>query len=42
MLNAPSHAHLAYRPGVPLVHAVYQSGAARLNRQTDSFRGLTD
>jgi len=40
MLNAPSHAHLAYRPGVPLVHAVYQSGAARLSRQTDSFRGL--
>lgn len=26
MLNAPSHAHLAYRPGVPLIHAVYQSG----------------
>ena len=26
ILNAPSHAHLAYRPGVPLVHAVYQSG----------------
>ena len=26
MLDAPSHAHLAYRPGVPLVHAVYQSG----------------
>ena len=41
ILNAPSHAHLAYRPGVPLVHAVYQSGAVRLNRQTDSFRGLT-
>ncbi len=40
MLNAPSHAHLAYRPGVPLVHAVYQSGTARLSRATDSFRGL--
>jgi imidazolonepropionase len=26
ILDAPSHAHLAYRPGVPLVHAVYQSG----------------
>jgi hypothetical protein len=26
ILNAPSHAHLAYRPGVPLVYAVYQSG----------------
>jgi imidazolonepropionase len=26
MLNAPSHAYLAYRPGVPLVQAVWQSG----------------
>jgi imidazolonepropionase len=26
MLDAPSHAFLAYRPGVPLVHAVWQSG----------------
>jgi imidazolonepropionase len=26
MLDAPSHAHLAYRPGVPLVYAVYKSG----------------
>ena len=26
ILDAPSHAHLAYRPGVPLVHAVYQDG----------------
>jgi imidazolonepropionase len=26
MLDAPSHAYLAYRPGVPLVHAVYQAG----------------
>ncbi len=26
ILDAPSHAHLAYRPGVPLVHAVYKSG----------------
>ncbi len=26
MLDAPSHTHLAYRPGVPLVHAVWQSG----------------
>jgi imidazolonepropionase len=26
ILDAPSHAHLAYRPGVPLIHAVYQSG----------------
>jgi imidazolonepropionase len=26
MLDAPSHAHLAYRPGVPLVRAVWKSG----------------
>jgi imidazolonepropionase len=27
ILDAPSHAHLAYRPGVPLIHEVYRSGA---------------
>src|SRR5262249_9475180 len=37
LLDAPSHAHLAYRPGVPLVHAVWRHGvlvrcADRLNR----------
>ena len=26
VLEAPSHAHLAYRPGVPLIHQVYKSG----------------
>ena len=26
MLDAPSHTYLAYRPGVPLAHAVWQSG----------------
>ncbi len=26
ILNAPSHAYLAYRPGVPLVAAVWQAG----------------
>jgi hypothetical protein len=26
MLDAPSHAYLAYRPGVPLVTAVWQAG----------------
>jgi imidazolonepropionase len=26
ILDAPSHSHLAYRPGVPLIHAVYRSG----------------
>ncbi|WP_042375332.1 imidazolonepropionase [Streptacidiphilus neutrinimicus] len=27
LLDAPSHVHLAYRPGVPLVSAVWQGGA---------------
>ena len=26
ILDAPAHAYLAYRPGVPLVHAVWQAG----------------
>lgn len=26
VLDAPSYLHLAYRPGVPLVHAVFQAG----------------
>jgi imidazolonepropionase len=26
MLDAPSHAYLAYRPGVPQIAAVWQSG----------------
>ncbi|MFE7616269.1 imidazolonepropionase [Streptomyces sp. NPDC057496] len=26
LLDAPSHVHLAYRPGVPLVHAVWRRG----------------
>ena len=26
MLSAPSHAYLAYRPGVPLIAAVWQGG----------------
>ena len=26
MLDAPSHLHLAYRPGVPLTHAVWKAG----------------
>jgi imidazolonepropionase len=30
ILDAPSHAHLAYRPGVPLVHQVYKSGEAQI------------
>ncbi|MGQ4490125.1 imidazolonepropionase [Streptomyces sp. SAS_281] len=27
ILDAPSHVHLAYRPGVPLVHEVWRAGA---------------
>ncbi|GFH37318.1 imidazolonepropionase [Streptomyces pacificus] len=27
VLDAPSHVHLAYRPGVPLVHGVWRRGA---------------
>ena len=27
LLDAPSHVHLAYRPGVPLVRAVWRAGA---------------
>ncbi|MFB8211735.1 MULTISPECIES: imidazolonepropionase [unclassified Streptomyces] len=27
VLDAPSHVHLAYRPGVPLVHEVWRAGA---------------
>jgi imidazolonepropionase len=26
-LDAPSHVHLAYRPGVPLVRTVWRGGA---------------
>jgi imidazolonepropionase len=26
LLDAPSHVHLAYRPGVPLTAAVWRSG----------------
>lgn len=29
VLNAPSHVHLAYRPGVPLIAATYIGGSAR-------------
>ncbi len=29
VLDAPSHIHLAYRPGVPLVHAVVKDGTRR-------------
>jgi imidazolonepropionase len=30
LLDAPSHVHLAYRPGVPLVSAVWRGGAREL------------
>jgi imidazolonepropionase len=36
LLDAPSHAHLAYRPGVPLVRAVWQSGR-RVSAETPSL-----
>jgi imidazolonepropionase len=39
MLNAPSHAYLAYRPGVPLVRTVWQSGN-RVSAET-SVRGVS-
>ncbi len=29
MLNAPSATHLAYRPGIPLTHAVWRAGVAQ-------------
>lgn len=32
VLDAPSRIHLAYRPGVPLVHAVYQRGVVVTGR----------
>jgi imidazolonepropionase len=32
LLNAPSHAYLAYRPGVPLIAAVWQAGALAVGR----------
>jgi imidazolonepropionase len=33
MLNAPSHAYLAYRPGVPLTAAVWQAGVLVAGRR---------
>lgn len=31
LLDAPTHVHLAYRPGVPLVRQVWKDGAARVS-----------
>ncbi|MDQ1036700.1 imidazolonepropionase [Streptomyces sp. V3I8] len=36
VLDAPSHVHLAYRPGVPLVSAVWREGAEVSGRRTDA------
>jgi imidazolonepropionase len=30
MLDAPTHIHLAYRPGVPLIHTVWRAGVRRV------------
>ena len=38
LLDAPSHVYLAYRPGVPLVSAVWQDGC---RRRTGSAAGIT-
>jgi len=32
LLDAPSHVYLAYRPGVPLVAAVWQAGELAVGR----------
>jgi imidazolonepropionase len=32
LLNAPSATHLAYRPGIPLTHAVWRAGVAQAVR----------
>ncbi|WP_426181462.1 imidazolonepropionase [Microbacterium sp. TWP3-1-2b2] len=32
LLDAPTHVHLAYRPGVPLVHQVWKDGATHVSR----------
>jgi imidazolonepropionase len=32
VLEAPSHAHFVYRPGVPLVAAVVQDGVLAMSR----------
>ena len=34
LLDAPTHVHLAYRPGVPLVACVWQAGRPTLCRVT--------
>jgi len=36
MLDAPSHVHLAYRPGVPLVAGTWIGGRPVLGRAADA------
>jgi imidazolonepropionase len=36
LLEAPSHIHLAYRPGVPLVSAVWRAGVCMLGASSDA------
>ena len=38
LLNAPSATHLAYRPGIPLTHAVWRAGAAQAVRVSPAVR----
>jgi imidazolonepropionase len=39
VLDAPSHAYLAYRPGVPLVREVWQAGRCRVFREAYGSAG---
>ena len=39
LVNAPSHAYFAYRPGMPLTHSVYQHGT-RVPRAGPGRRGV--
>ena len=39
MLDGPSHAYLAYRPGVPLAAAVWQAGASRRTHNGETLAG---
>ena len=38
VLDAPTHVHLAYRPGVPLVTGAWRAGRPDLARNRDRLR----